>query len=137
MLKRLSTYLRLTPPRDGSAKKNGKAEKKEVTERVDTPVTEQVKQSPKTETPAMAPSAMPPAVNGINGVAASYEYPPANPEGEYKVLNQYHSKPSKLRVACCGAGASGLCLAYKMERLRPSLSPQMKAATAPRAQPMS
>jgi hypothetical protein len=65
----------------------------------------------------MAPSEMPNQLNGVNGIAAMYEYPPANPEGEYKVLSQYHSKPSKLRVAGCGAGASGLCLAYKMERM--------------------
>ncbi|KAE9367187.1 FAD/NAD(P)-binding domain-containing protein [Stipitochalara longipes BDJ] len=32
----------------------------------------------------------------------------------YKILNQYHSKPTKLRVACIGAGASGLCVIYKM-----------------------
>lgn len=65
----------------------------------------------------MAPSEMPSAINGINGIAQMYDYPPANPEGEYKILNQYHSKPSKMRVACVGAGASGLCLAYKMERM--------------------
>jgi hypothetical protein len=35
----------------------------------------------------------------------------------YRVLPQYHSKPTKLRVACVGSGASGLCLAYKMVRL--------------------
>ncbi|OAA62749.1 Flavin monooxygenase-like protein [Niveomyces insectorum RCEF 264] len=34
----------------------------------------------------------------------------------YRVLQQYHSKPTKLRVACIGAGASGICLAYKMEK---------------------
>jgi cation diffusion facilitator CzcD-associated flavoprotein CzcO len=65
----------------------------------------------------MAPSAMPSTVNGQNGIAADYPYPPATVEGEYRVLNQYHSKPTKLRVACCGAGASGLCLAYKMEKM--------------------
>ncbi|KAF2737728.1 FAD/NAD(P)-binding domain-containing protein [Polyplosphaeria fusca] len=66
----------------------------------------------------MAPSGMPSAVNGVNGIATMYEYPPAHaPEGPYKVLEQYHSKPSKMRVACCGAGASGLCLAYKMEKM--------------------
>ncbi|KAF2815739.1 FAD/NAD(P)-binding domain-containing protein [Mytilinidion resinicola] len=65
----------------------------------------------------MAPSATAPA-NGTNGLTApEFGYPPANVEGPYKVLNQYHSKPSKLRVACCGAGASGLCLAYKMEKM--------------------
>ncbi|KAL4808013.1 hypothetical protein BDV18DRAFT_167831 [Aspergillus unguis] len=42
-----------------------------------------------------------------------FTYPPANP-GAYEILQQHHSKPSKLRVACIGAGASGLCLAYKM-----------------------
>ncbi|KAH7121056.1 hypothetical protein B0J11DRAFT_55998 [Dendryphion nanum] len=65
----------------------------------------------------MAPSEMPNGINGVNGTGHSYSYPPTNVEGEYKVLNQYHSKPSKLRVACCGAGASGLCLAYKMEKM--------------------
>ncbi|KAF2790613.1 FAD/NAD(P)-binding domain-containing protein [Melanomma pulvis-pyrius CBS 109.77] len=65
----------------------------------------------------MAPSEMPNSLSGVNGIAEMYEYPPAKVEGEYKVLNQYHSKPTKLRVAGCGAGASGLCLAYKMERM--------------------
>ncbi|KAF2465279.1 FAD/NAD(P)-binding domain-containing protein [Lindgomyces ingoldianus] len=65
----------------------------------------------------MAPSEMPSSINGVNGIAEIYEYPPTNVEGPYKILNQYHSKPTKLRVACCGAGASGLCLAYKMERM--------------------
>ncbi|KAF2748392.1 FAD/NAD(P)-binding domain-containing protein [Sporormia fimetaria CBS 119925] len=65
----------------------------------------------------MAPSQMPNSINGVNGIAEMYQYPPANPEGEYEILPQYHSKPSKLRVACAGAGASGLCLAYKMEKM--------------------
>ncbi|KAF2669324.1 FAD/NAD(P)-binding domain-containing protein [Microthyrium microscopicum] len=39
------------------------------------------------------------------------------PEGPYRVLDQYHSKPRKLRIACVGAGASGLCLAYKLEKM--------------------
>ena len=44
--------------------------------------------------------------------AEDFEYPPlATP---YRILNQYHSKPTKLRVASIGAGASGLCLIYKM-----------------------
>jgi hypothetical protein len=47
-----------------------------------------------------------------------FQYPPVVPEQmEYSVLDQYHSKPTKLRVACVGAGASGLCLAYKMEKM--------------------
>jgi cation diffusion facilitator CzcD-associated flavoprotein CzcO len=62
----------------------------------------------------MAPSALP---NGANGTHPEFDYPEATPEGPYRVLNQYHSKPRKLRVACVGAGASGLCLAYKMEKM--------------------
>ncbi|KAF2032805.1 FAD/NAD(P)-binding domain-containing protein [Setomelanomma holmii] len=65
----------------------------------------------------MAPSEMPNALNGVNGFGHNYDYPPANVEGPYKVLNQYHSKPTKMRVVCAGAGASGLCLAYKMEKM--------------------
>lgn len=60
---------------------------------------------------------MPNALDNVDGVGHPYDYPPANPEGEYAILDQYHSKPSKIRVACVGAGASGLCLAYKMERM--------------------
>ncbi|EXJ70203.1 uncharacterized protein A1O5_06271 [Cladophialophora psammophila CBS 110553] len=41
------------------------------------------------------------------------DYPPP----PYYLLNQYHSKPSKIRVAGAGAGATGICLAYKLERL--------------------
>ncbi|PGH26433.1 hypothetical protein AJ80_01931 [Polytolypa hystricis UAMH7299] len=55
--------------------------------------------------------------NGANGTGQEYDYPEATPAGPYKVLNQYHSKPKKLRVACVGAGASGLCLAYKMQKM--------------------
>ena len=62
----------------------------------------------------MAASAMPSVVNGSN---SQYEYPEPMPEGSYRILHQYHSKPRKLRVACVGAGASGLCLAYKMEKM--------------------
>lgn len=54
------------------------------------------------------------ATNGLDPV---YQYPEATSEGPYRVIDQYHSKPSKLRVACVGAGATGLCLAYKMEKL--------------------
>lgn len=45
--------------------------------------------------------------------ATEYEYPPA----PYRPLDQYHSKSSKIRVAGAGAGATGICLAYKLERL--------------------
>lgn len=56
--------------------------------------------------------------NAAVSSATEYHYPPTVSEGsEYAVLKQYHSKPTKLRVACIGAGASGLCLAYKMERM--------------------
>lgn len=53
----------------------------------------------------------------VNGNHEEYPYPEPNPGDSYRVLDQYHSKPTKLRVACVGAGASGLCLAYKMERM--------------------
>jgi hypothetical protein len=66
----------------------------------------------------MSPSKMPSSVNGVNGIPDEYPYPEATPEGEYRVLKeQYHSKSRKLRVACVGAGASGLCTAYKMEKM--------------------
>jgi hypothetical protein len=55
---------------------------------------------------------------GVVSNASKYHYPPSVAEGTpYTVLKQYHSKPTKLRVACIGAGASGLCLAYKMEKM--------------------
>jgi hypothetical protein len=68
----------------------------------------------------MSPSKIPSSINGVNGVNGilhELDYPEATPSGDYKVLKQYHSKPRKLRVACVGAGASGLCLAYKMEKM--------------------
>lgn len=34
---------------------------------------------------------------------------------EYIIKDEWHSKPSHLRVICAGAGPSGLCLAYKMK----------------------
>ncbi|EGY17506.1 uncharacterized protein VDAG_01188 [Verticillium dahliae VdLs.17] len=60
--------------------------------------------------------------NGVRGhdsgnLYQDFAYPPVVEDGTpYRVLKQYHSKPTKLRVACIGAGASGLCLAYKMEK---------------------
>ena len=62
----------------------------------------------------MSKSAMPSVVNGD---VSHYDYPEAMQEGPYRILDQCHSKPRKLRVACVGAGASGLCLAYKMEKM--------------------
>ncbi|KAG9244397.1 hypothetical protein BJ878DRAFT_534602 [Calycina marina] len=41
----------------------------------------------------------------------------SHPNEAYGVLPQYHSKSAKIRVACVGAGASGLCLAYKMGKM--------------------
>ncbi|KXS94593.1 hypothetical protein AC578_1782 [Pseudocercospora eumusae] len=68
-------------------------------------------------TPSGGQSTMPSVVNGVNGVAQSFDYPETTPDGPYRVLDQYHSKPRRLRVACVGAGASGLCLAYKMNKM--------------------
>lgn len=62
------------------------------------------------------------ADNGAN----DFSYPEmATP---YRVLQQYHSKPTKLRVACIGAGASGISLAYKMVSPRKSVEclPEMR-----------
>lgn len=59
---------------------------------------------------------MPPSSKVVN-IDVRYEYPEPTPEGPYRVLDQYHSKAQKLRVACVGAGATGLCLAYKMEKM--------------------
>ncbi|KAL4937893.1 hypothetical protein BDV06DRAFT_226521 [Aspergillus oleicola] len=53
----------------------------------------------------------------INGTHDEFVYPESSGGSSYRVLNQYHSKPTKLRVACVGAGASGLCLAYKMGKM--------------------
>lgn len=58
-----------------------------------------------------------PTMNSANGHGRTFQYPEATPDGPYRVLNQYHSQPRRLRVACVGAGASGLCLAYKMEKM--------------------
>ena len=62
-------------------------------------------------------SQMPSVVDGVDGVGHTFDYPEQTPEGPYRVLDQYHSKPRRLRVACVGAGASGLCLAYKMGKM--------------------
>ena len=62
----------------------------------------------------MAPSAtLPEGVPSPMGVQSKT----SNPNEAYGILPQYHSKATKLRVASVGAGASGLCLAYKMERM--------------------
>lgn len=40
---------------------------------------------------------------------------PADLQQAYRVSNDWHSKPGYLRVIMAGAGASGLCMAYKMK----------------------
>ncbi|CAI6088645.1 unnamed protein product [Clonostachys chloroleuca] len=57
--------------------------------------------------------------NGTNGhKAEEFWYPPYVPkDAAYRVLPQYHSKPTKIRTICIGAGATGIALAYKMERM--------------------
>lgn len=35
--------------------------------------------------------------------------------GDYVVSDRFHSEPDPIRVVCVGAGAGGLCLAYKMK----------------------
>lgn len=53
----------------------------------------------------------------VSPPGGDFHYPPYIPhDAAYTILKQYHSKPTKLRVACVGAGASGLCLAYKLEK---------------------
>lgn len=39
---------------------------------------------------------------------------PADLQG-YKVKQEWHSKPTYIRVIAVGAGATGLCLGYKMK----------------------
>ncbi|KAH8898107.1 FAD/NAD(P)-binding domain-containing protein [Thozetella sp. PMI_491] len=51
----------------------------------------------------------------VNGVTTNFDYPVLSTP--YRVLDQYHSKPTKLRVACVGAGAAGLCVSYKMNKM--------------------
>jgi hypothetical protein len=55
----------------------------------------------------MAPLAMPSSLEGTNGITGA-AYPNCIDVGKYRVLEQYHSKPTKLRVAAIGAGASGI-----------------------------
>lgn len=51
----------------------------------------------------------------LNDIQYAPEYAPLSTP--YQVLQQYHSKPTKVRVACIGAGAGGLCVIYKMVKL--------------------
>jgi hypothetical protein len=47
----------------------------------------------------------------VNGKAPNSSLPP-----HPGVLDQWHSAPRKVRIIHVGAGATGLCAAYKMER---------------------
>jgi cation diffusion facilitator CzcD-associated flavoprotein CzcO len=70
--------------------------------------------------PHEMPTGLPGAVPGQR-TSVGYEYPESPAalklDSPYRILDQYHSKPRKLRIASIGAGASGLCLAYKTERM--------------------
>ncbi|KAJ5465282.1 uncharacterized protein N7458_000968 [Penicillium daleae] len=44
-----------------------------------------------------------------------FGYPQNGSGRNYVLPNTWHSKKTKIRVACIGAGASGICLAYKMQ----------------------
>jgi hypothetical protein len=56
----------------------------------------------------MAPSKVEIVEDSQNGTHESKASSIASRRAEpYKILNQYHSQPSKIRVACVGAGASG------------------------------
>jgi hypothetical protein len=68
------------------------------------------------------------AINSTENAKATISTTTANAIGEfqyaplstpYRVLQQYHSKPTKIRVACVGAGAGGLCLSYKIVSFDP------------------
>lgn len=48
--------------------------------------------------------------NGLSAIGGTDEQP-------YAILPQWHSKPEKLRVIHVGAGAAGLLMAYKMQKL--------------------
>lgn len=41
-----------------------------------------------------------------------------NANERYQILEQYHSQPSYQKVICVGAGAAGLLLAYKMQKMK-------------------
>ena len=41
---------------------------------------------------------------------------PAAPSSSFQLLQQWHSQPRKLRIIHVGAGATGLCTAFKFER---------------------
>lgn len=60
----------------------------------------------------------PPVANGTrsqNGaIANGTESAPAEPK--FHMLDQWHSQPRKLRIIHVGAGATGLCAAWEMER---------------------
>ena len=50
-------------------------------------------------------------------MAPSATLPDRHDQNDYEISKRPHSDPDKMRAICVGAGASGLCLAYKMEKL--------------------
>ena len=57
------------------------------------------------------------ATTSTTAAHASGEFQYAPLSTPYRVLQQYHSKPTKVRVVCVGAGAGGLCVSYKIGRM--------------------
>lgn len=55
------------------------------------------------------------ATLSIDGQLAS-NHAPATAESSLQLLQQWHSQPRKLRIIHVGAGATGLCAAFKFER---------------------
>lgn len=63
------------------------------------------------------------SLNGAVGAAVSpadnlnvpVKAPAATPQ-DFQLLQQWHSQPRKMRIIHIGAGATGLCAAYKFER---------------------
>jgi NADPH-dependent 2,4-dienoyl-CoA reductase/sulfur reductase-like enzyme len=37
---------------------------------------------------------------------------------QYRIIEQYHSQPNHQKIICVGAGAAGLLLAYKMQKMK-------------------
>lgn len=62
----------------------------------------------------MTESSEPPAET--NGHRGPQENTAGPPQKKFELLQQWHSQPRKLRIIHVGAGATGLCAAYKMER---------------------
>ncbi|KAH8691878.1 hypothetical protein BGW36DRAFT_431121 [Talaromyces proteolyticus] len=48
-------------------------------------------------------------------ISTEIQYPQNGSGRNYALPNTWHSKKTKIRVVCIGAGPSGICLAYKMQ----------------------